>query len=102
MIEVAQELIEPVHCRKRLVAIADVVLAELPRCITEVFEQAADRGIQLAHAHRRAGKADLGQAAADTMLAGQERRATGGARLLAVIVQEFDALAADAVTFGVS
>jgi hypothetical protein len=70
MVEIAEELVEPVHCRKRFVAIADVVLAELPRCITEVFEQAADRGIQLAHAHRRARKAHLGQAAADTVLAG--------------------------------
>ena len=43
------------------------------------------------------GKPDLGQPGANAVLAGEERRAAGGARLLAVIVQELDALAADAV-----
>ena len=74
-----------------------MVLAELSGGIAEILEQTADRGIQLAHAHRRAGEADLGQAGANAVLAGEEGRAARGARLLAVIVQEFDALAADAV-----
>ena len=97
MVEIAEELVEAVHGRQRLVAVADMVLAELAGGIAEVLEQAADRGIELAHAHRRAGEADLGQAGADAVLAGQERRAAGGARLLAVIVLELDALAGDAV-----
>ena len=94
VIEVAEELVEAVHRRQRLVAVADVVLAELAGGVAEVLEQAADRGIELAHAHRRAGEADLGQPGADDVLAGEERRAAGGARLLAVVVEELDALAA--------
>ena len=100
VVEVAEELIEPVHGRQRLVAIADMVLAELAGGVAEVLEQAADRGIELAHAHRRAGKADLGEAGADAVLAGEERRAARRARLLAVVVEELDALAADAVDVG--
>ena len=79
MVEIAEELVEAVHRRQRLVAIADMVLAELSGSVAEILEQTADRGIELAHAHRRAGKADLGQAAADAVLAGEERRAAGGA-----------------------
>jgi hypothetical protein len=74
-----------------------MVLAELPSRIAEVLEQSADRRIELAHAHRRAGEADLAQSGADDVLAGQEGRTARGARLLAVIVQAHDAFAADAV-----
>ena len=94
VVEVAEELIEAVHRRQRFVAVADVVLAELARGVAEVLEQAADRGIELAHAHRRAGEADLGQPGANAVLAGEERRAARRAGLLAVVVQELDALAA--------
>ena len=97
MIEVAEELVEAVHRRQRFVAVADVVLAELARGVAEVLEQAADRGIELAHAHRRAGEADLAQAGADDVLAGEERRAAGGARLLAVVMKELDAFVGDAI-----
>ena len=79
VVEVAEELVEAVDRRQRLVAVADVVLAELAGGVAEVLEQAADRGIELAHAHRRAGEADLGEAGADAVLAGEERRAAGGA-----------------------
>ena len=92
VVEVAEELVEAVDGRQRLVAVADVVLAELPGGVAEVLEQAADGGIELAHAHRRAGEADLGQAGADAVLAGEERRAARGAGLLAVVVEEADAL----------
>ena len=77
-----------------------MVLAELSGAVAEVLEQAADRRVQLAHAHRRAGEADLGQAGADAVLPGEKCRAAGGARLLTVIVLERDALAADAVDVG--
>ena len=100
MVEVAEELVEPVDRRQRLVAVADVVLAELARGVAEVLEQAADGGIELAHAHRRAREAHLGKAGANAMLAGEERRAAGGARLLAVVVEEPDALSRDAVDVG--
>ncbi len=97
VVEVAEELIEAVHGRQRGVAIADVVLAELAGDIAEVLEQAADRGIELAHAHRRTGEADLAQSASHDVLAGEERRAAGRAGLLAVVVLEFDAFLGDAV-----
>ena len=97
VIEVAEEFIEAVHGRQRFIAIADVVLAELPGGIAEVLEQAADGRIELAHAHRSAREADLGKPGANAVLTGEERRAAGGAGLLAVIVQERDALAADAI-----
>src|SRR5580704_18747806 len=97
MIEIAEKLVEAVHGWQRLVAIADMVLAELPRGVAEILEQAADRGIELAHTHGSTGIADLGQAGSNAVLAGQEGCAAGGAGLLAVVMQEFDALAADAV-----
>src|ERR1700722_11488434 len=97
MIKIAEELVEAVHGRQRLVAIADMVLAELPCRIAEVLEQATDRGIELAHAHGGAGKADLGEAGSNAVLAGQEGCATRRTRLLAVIMLELDALAADAI-----
>ena len=81
VVEVAEELVEAVDRGQRFVAIADVVLAELAGGVAEVLEQAADRGIELAHAHRGAGKADLGQAGAQAVLAGEKRRAAGGAAI---------------------
>ena len=61
MIEIAEELIEAIDGRQRLVAVADMVLAELPGGVAEIFHDAADGGVELAHAHRRAGEADLGR-----------------------------------------
>ena len=97
VVEIAEELIEAIHRGQRRVSITDMVLAELPGGVAKVLEQAANRGIKLAHAHRRAGKTHLGQAAADAMLASQERGSTGGARLLAIIVKKLDALTSDAI-----
>ena len=88
MIEIAEELVEAVDRGQRFVAVADVVLAELAGGIAEVLEQAADGGIELAHAHRGARETDLGQAGAEAVLAGEKRRAAGGAALLAVVVEE--------------
>ena len=62
VVEVAEELVEAVHGRQRFVAVADVVLAELAGGVAEVLEQPADGGVELAHAHRRAGEADLASA----------------------------------------
>ena len=59
VIKVAEELVETVHCRQRWVAVADVVLAELPGAVAEALEQSADGGVKLAHAHRSAGKPTL-------------------------------------------
>ena len=102
VVEVAEELVEAVDRRQRLVAVADVVLAELPRGVAETLEQAADRRIELAHAHRRAGEADFRQPGADAVLTGEKRRAAGGAALLAVVVQEAQPSLAMRSMFGVS
>ena len=102
MVEIAEELVEAVHGRQQFVSIADMILAELSGGVAEILEQAADGRIELAHSHRRAGKAYLGQSGANAVLAGQECCAPGGAGLFAVIVQELDAFAADAIDVGVS
>ncbi|GJE44654.1 hypothetical protein AEGHOMDF_3843 [Methylobacterium soli] len=97
VVEVAEELVEPVHGRQRLVAVADVVLAELAGGVAEVPEQAADGRVELAHSHGRAREADLAEPGPDDVLPGEEGRAAGRAGLLAVIVLELDAVPGDAV-----
>src|ERR1700712_3669499 len=97
MVEIAEELVKTVHGRQRLIAIADVILAELTRGIAEIFEQPADRRIQLAHAHGRTGKAYLGQSGANAMLTSEKRRASRGTRLLPVVMLELDALTTDTI-----
>ena len=100
VIEVAEELVEAVHGRQVLVAIAEVVLAELAGGVAERLQQLGDRRILRLQADGRAGHADLGQAGADRVLAGDEGGAAGGAALLAVVVGEGDALVGDAVDVG--
>src|SRR5882757_526604 len=97
MVEVAEELIEAVHCGQRFVAIADVVLAKLPCGVSKVLEQATHGRIELAHAHWCAGKPHLCKSAANAMLAGEKRCATCRARLLTIVMEELDTLSADAV-----
>ena len=77
-----------------------MVLAELAGGVAEVLEQSADGGVELAHAHRSAGEADLGQAGADAMLAGEKRRTACRAALLSVVVQETNPFPGDAVDVG--
>ena len=97
VIEVAEELVEAVHGRQVFVAVAEVVLAELAGGVAERLEQLGDRRVFLLQADRRAGHADLGQARADRILAGDEARAAGGAALLRVVVGERHAFLGDAV-----
>ena len=59
MIKVAEEFVEAVDRGQRLIAVADVVLAELSGGVSEALEQTADGRIELAHAHGRAGETDL-------------------------------------------
>ena len=93
VIEVAEELVEAVDRRQELVAVAEVVLAELAGRVAAVLQQLGDRRVLGAASPRCApGQADLGQAGADRRLPGDERRASGGAALLAVAVGEDRAL----------
>ena len=100
VVEVAEELLEAVVGRQHLVAVAEVVLAELAGDVAERAQQPGDGRVLDLHALGRAGQADLGQPGADRRLAGDEGGAPGGAALLAVPVGEERALLGDPVDVG--
>ena len=100
VVEVAEELVEAVHRRQVLVLVAEVVLAELAGLVAERLEELGDGRIFGLQADVGAGHADLGEAGADRVLAGDEGGASRRAALLAVIVGEGDALVGDAVDVG--
>ena len=100
VIEVAEELVEAVIGRQHVVQVAEVVLAELPGRVALVLQRRRDRDDLLVHADRRRRNADLRQPGAQHALPGDEGRAAGGARLLAVGVGEQHALLGDAVDVG--
>jgi xanthosine utilization system XapX-like protein len=50
VIEVAVELVEPVHGRQELVAVAQVVLAELPGRVAKGLQDLGQRGVFLLQA----------------------------------------------------
>ena len=100
VIEVAEELVEAVHRRQMLVAVAEMVLAELAGGVAERLHDVGDARIERPEAELGAGQADLGQAGADRRLAGDEGGAAGGAALLAIPVGEDRAFLADAVDVG--
>ena len=102
VVKIAEELVEAVDGRQRLVSIADMVSAEPPRGVAEILSRPPIEGSSWPHAHRRAGKAHLGQAAANAVLTGMERRAARGARLLAVVMLELDPLRPMRSMLGVS
>ncbi len=97
VVQIAEELVEPVHGREELVAVAEVVLAELARGVAEVLEARRDRRVLGRHPDRGTRHAHLGEPGAVRVLAGDERGATCRARLLAVVVGEHHPLSRDAV-----
>src|SRR5215467_1761933 len=97
VIEVAEELVEAVHGRQVLVAVAEVVLAELAGDVALLFEQIGDGGRPGRDALRRAGHADGEETRAEGMMAEDERRAAGRAALLRVGIGEERTLAGDAI-----
>ena len=100
VVEVAEELVEAVHRRQVLVAVALVVLAELARGVAQALEHRGDRDVRLLPAFLRAGQADLGHAGADRAVAAEERGPPRRAALLAVVIGEGDPLACDPVDVG--
>ena len=100
VVEVAEELVEPVDGGEHVVAVAEVVLAELAGGVAERLEQIGERRVFLLQPLGRARQADLGEAGANRRLPGDERRAAGGAALLAVPVGEQRAFLGDAVDVG--
>src|SRR5262249_11277006 len=85
VIEVAEELVEAMHRRQKLVAVAQMVLAELAGGVAERLERLGDGDVLGAQTERRGGQADLGHAGAQARLAGDERRTTSRAALLGVV-----------------
>jgi len=100
VIQVAVKLVEPMHGRQEFVAIAQVVLAELPGRIAERLEHLGDRWVFLPQAQSGCWQSNLCHAGTEARLAGDERGAAGGAALLGVVVREHHALACEAVDVG--
>ena len=100
VIEIAEELVEAVHRRQMLVAVAKVVLAELAGGVAEILEELPDGRVLGLQAERGARHADLREAGADRRLPGDEGGAAGGAALLPVEVGEHRAFLRDAVEVG--
>src|SRR5206468_12608325 len=80
-----------------LVAIAEMVLAELACDVALRFEQFRDRHIPCLQTFLSTWQADFEHAGAETRLAGDEARAPGGTALLAVPVRKERAFLRDAV-----
>jgi hypothetical protein len=97
VVEVAEELVEPVLRRQVLVAVPEVVLAELAADVTERLQELSERGILRFQSEIGAGQANLRQSGADRRLTRQECRAASGAALLAVPVGEEATLLRDAI-----
>jgi hypothetical protein len=97
VVEVPEELVEPVHGRQELVAVPEVVLAELPRRVADGLEQLGDRRVLRRQADGRAGHAHLAQPGAVDALPRDEGGPAGGAALLAVRVGEAHPLVRDPV-----
>ena len=92
VIEIAEELIEAVHRRQVLVPVAQMVFPELGGGIPERFQHLGDGGILGLHSRGGARQPDLAQASAEDTLAHDERRPSGGATLLGIVVSEEHAL----------
>ena len=88
MIEIAKEFVEAMDCRQKFISVAQMVLPELAGGVAQRLEEFGDGRVFLLQADGGAGHADLGQARADRVLAGDEARATGGAALLGIVVRK--------------
>src|SRR5438552_14424949 len=88
VIEVAEELVEPVNGGQELIEIAEVILAELPGGVALRFERGGNRAGFRRDTDLGTGLADRGHARADGQFAHDEVRATRRATRLGVIVGE--------------
>ncbi len=100
VVERAEELVESVRGRQRLVGVAQVVLAELRGHVALLLEQLGNRHVTRLQPFLRAGQADLQHAGPEARLAGDEAGAAGRAALLAVPVREQGAVLGNAVDIG--
>ena len=72
VIKIAKEFVESVRSRQVLIAIAEMVLAELTGGIAERFEQFGYGRVFRLKSDRGAGHADFGQAGTERVLAADE------------------------------
>src|SRR5262249_48092863 len=84
VVEISEKLVEPMHGRQELVAIAEMVLAELSAGVTERLAQFSYGRVFEAQGRVGAGQPKFRQAGADRRLPGDESGASSGAALLAV------------------
>src|SRR5262245_48713587 len=84
VVQVAEELVEAVDRGQELVAVAQVVLAELAADVAVRLEQLGDRRILRLDPQRRTGQADFGHTSADWRLTHDERGPPRGTALLSV------------------
>ena len=101
MVEVAEELVEPVDGGQELVAVAEVVLAELAGGIAEGLEQLGDGRVVLAASPSVApGSPTLVRPVRRPCWPVMNDGAAGGAALLGVVVGEHHPFLGDAVDVG--
>src|SRR5215471_18708307 len=100
MVEIAEELVEAVHGGQELVAVADVVLAELAGRIALRLEQLGQRRVLVRQPFLCSREADLEQTGSEAALSGNERGAARGAGLLRVEIGKDRAFSGNAVNVG--
>jgi hypothetical protein len=97
VIEIAEELIETMHCWQMLVAVAKMVLAKLAGGVAEVLQELCNRRILGTKAQRRSRHTNLRQTGPDWCLARDEGSPSSSATLLAVEVREHGTFASDTI-----
>ena len=80
VIEVAEKLVEAMNGRQELIAVAEMILAELSGHIALRLEQFGERRVLVRQPFLSARQPDLQKAGAHRALAGDERGASGGRR----------------------
>ena len=100
VVEGAVKFFEAVNGRKMLVAIAEVILAELRGDVALLLEQIRDGRIFLLKAFLRSGQTDFQEAGAERRLARDESGPSRGAALLTIGIGEHSAFLGEAVDVG--
>ena len=100
MVEVAEELIEPMIAREMTILISEMVLTELAGDITEGLQQFGDGRILFHDSFFGTGEAHFKQSCPEGRLSGDESRATGRATILSVPIGEQCTLLRDAIDVG--
>ena len=100
VVEIPEELVEPVRGREMLVLIAQVVLPELAGRVATILEKPGDRRILGVRAQLGPRQTDLAQPASIDALPQNEGGSSGRAGLLGVVVGESHALAGDPIDVG--